>query len=213
MDAPASSRAAPRGRPSGNALERARRSGHAPAMRFLLLRHLPAEVAPGTCHGRLDLPPGPAAAAEAMAAAVAARWGRAPAPVWTSPSRRCAVLAAAVARRLGVAPAPDARLLELDFGDWEGLPWEAVPRAALDAWAADPTGFAPPGGETGAALLARAGDFAAERRREGTGGIVVTHGGPLRLLPALLRGEAPDLLSPAPPRGSVTEILLPARTH
>ena len=38
--------------------------------------------------------------------------------------------------------------------------------------------------------------------------IVIAHGGPLKLLAALLRGAAPDLLAPAPPLGSVTALTL-----
>ncbi|UFN46989.1 histidine phosphatase family protein [Roseomonas sp. OT10] len=171
-------------------------------MRLLLVRHLPAEIAPGLCYGRLDLPPGPVEAAEALAGCLAAAWNGGPARVWTSPARRCATLAGTVAQRLRAVPEPDPRLLELDFGRWEGLSWDAIPRDGLDAWAADPAGFAPPGGESGAALLARVAAFVADRRREGASGVVVTHGGPLRLLPALLRGTAPDLLAPAPPPGA-----------
>ncbi len=92
----------------------------------------------------------------------------------------------------------DPRLLELDFGDWEGVSWDSVPRAALDRWAADPLGFCPPGGESGAALLRRVEDFACALFRDGRPCLVVSHGGPLRLLPALLDGGAVDLLAPAP---------------
>ena len=43
----------------------------------------------------------------------------------------------------------------MDFGRWEGLPWSAVPRAELDAWAADLMHARPHGGESVAMLLAR----------------------------------------------------------
>ena len=101
----------------------------------------------------------------------------------------------------------DDRLRELDFGGWEGLAWDTVPRAALDAWAAAPADFAPPCGESGAALLARVAAFQADLRAQAEDCVVVSHGGPLKLLAALLRGAVPDLLAPAPPLGSVTTIL------
>ncbi|MDQ1080729.1 histidine phosphatase family protein [Pseudoroseomonas cervicalis] len=163
--------------------------------RYALLRHAPARVAPGLCYGRLDLEPGPADL-PALRAALA---GFADAPLFSSPARRCHVLAEALAqgRPIGF----DDRLLELDFGAWEGRPWDDIPRAALDAWAADPLGFAPPGGESGAALIARVRDFAAALPPRA---LVIGHGGPLKLLADLLAGRPPDLLGPAPALGSIT---------
>ena len=122
--------------------------------------------------------------------------------VVTSPARRCRLLADAISP----APIIEARLQELDFGTWEGVAWEAVPRAALDAWAADPLGFAPPGGETGAALIERVQRAVAALIDAGEDCIVITHGGPLRLMPALLRGLPPDLLAPAPPIGAMIHV-------
>ncbi len=162
-------------------------------MHIVLIRHPPVLLAPGICYGRLDV----AARADGALAARVAAW---PGRVWTSPARRCRGIA-------GAAAVPDDRLLELDFGAWEGMRWDDVPRADLDRWAADPHGFAPPGGESGGALLARVAAFHAMLRATGEDGVVVSHGGPLKLLAALLRGdEAPDLLAPAPAVGSVTPI-------
>lgn len=164
-------------------------------MRVALLRHLPTALPAGLCYGRLDVPPGPADPAPLLRALRGFR----PAVLVSSPARRCLALA----RRLGPATV-DSRLLELDFGAWEGRPWDGVPRAALDRWAADPWGFAPPGGESGAALVARVTDFHAELRgkRPGTC-LVVAHGGPLKVLADLLRGRPVDLLAPAQPMGSL----------
>ena len=92
----------------------------------------------------------------------------------------------------------------------EGLAWDDVPRALLDQWASDPLGFTPPGGESGAALLARVSGFARDLISAGEDAIVVAHGGPLRLLPTLLRGEAPDLFAPGQPRGSLVWVRLDA---
>ena len=117
--------------------------------------------------------------------------------VWTSPARRCRLVADAVGPHRA-----DERLQELDFGSWEGLAWDDVPRASLDDWAADPLGFAPPGGESGAALIARVQAFAGACR--GGNHVVITHGGPLKVLRAVLSSADIDLLAPAPPPGSVT---------
>lgn len=156
-----------------------------------LVRH-PAVNAHGRCYGRLDLELANPAAAASLAARLAPLGGT----VWTSPARRCRC----VAEALG-AHWVDDRLQELDFGEWEGLAWDDVPRASLDEWAANPWGFAPPNGETGAALVSRVSTFAAQCE-EGDH-IVITHGGPLKVLTAVLRNEAVCLLASAPPPGSI----------
>ena len=133
----------------------------------------------------------------------AALAGLAPDRIWSSPSARCLSVAEALGSRLGVRAVPEARLLELDFGAWEGLAWERVPRDALDSWAADPLGFRPPGGESGAELVGRVSDFARMLADQARPCAVVSHGGPLRLLPALLRGDPVDLLANPPALGAL----------
>ncbi len=167
-------------------------------MLAVLIRHPAVLVAPGTCYGRLDLDLHPDAAADMarLRAVVDGFAGR----VWTSPTRRCRRIA-------GTAATVDDRLRELDFGDWEGIAWDAVPRTLLDLWAATPLDFAPPGGESGAALLARVAAFHDDLRARGEDCLVMSHGGPLKLLAAMLRGDVPDLLAPAPPLGSVNRIV------
>ena len=170
-------------------------------VRILLVRHPAPEIQAGQCYGRLDV--GLSASGEAdlgrLAAALTATGiGR----VWTSPARRCRLLADAVT----ASPILDHRLQELDFGRWEGLHWDKVARSELDAWAAAPAVYAPPGGETGAALIARVQEVCRDLLALGEDCIVIAHGGPLKLMLALLQGGAPDLLAPAPPFGSVTVI-------
>jgi alpha-ribazole phosphatase len=89
--------------------------------------------------------------------------------------------------------------MELDFGEWDEVDWDDVPRDGLDRWAADPYGFAPPGGESGAELIRRVAAVRDALLSDGRAAVVVSHGGPLRLLGPMLRGQQPDLLSPAPP--------------
>jgi alpha-ribazole phosphatase len=163
-----------------------------------LIRHPRPLIAPGVCYGRLDTPPHPDADIPAIAASLA---GVAVTTLWTSPALRCAALADAIGAVTGLPPRRDERLRELDFGTWEGQPWDAIPRASLDVWAANPAVFAPPGGETGAALVARVAAFHDMLRATGDTAIVVSHAGPLKLLAALLRGRPIDLFAPSPAMG------------
>jgi alpha-ribazole phosphatase len=173
-------------------------------VKIALVRHPAPLIEPGICYGRLDVAADPFAATPLGDPDLRdATW------VWTSPARRCRGLAEAIAGALSVPLAVDPRLLELDFGEWEGLSWDAIAIQDLDRWAAAPLAFAPPGGESGAELLARVRDFHADLRRHQQNCVVVSHGGPLKLLSALLLGTPVDLLAPAPRLGSVRIIACP----
>lgn len=137
-----------------------------------LIRHPKPLIEPGICYGQLDIP------AENPEPLVAGLCQQLPPdiPVWTSPLLRCRTLAEA----LHPAPQCDERLMEMNFGEWEGRPWDEVPRAELDAWAADVMTYAPPGGESAQQVLARTLDFLLENPSPEIA--VVTHAGVIRLL-------------------------------
>lgn len=158
-------------------------------MQLYLIRHPQPAVAPGICYGRADLPlAGPVAVeAAALRAALAEQRDDTALPaVVSSPLQRCRLLAEA----LSPAPRLEPRLQEMHFGAWEGRPWDTIPRAELDRWAAAPFDFCPPGGESPAAMAERVVAFAAELPAAAAGGdlLVVAHNGPLRVLAAHLLG-------------------------
>lgn len=147
-----------------------------------LVRHPRPLVAAGTCYGRLDVE-----AENAASVGDALRAELPPGlPVWSSPLRRCTVLAGL----LHPAPRHDARLAEMDFGTWEGRPWDKIPRHQLDAWAADIAGYAPPGGESPRDLQRRALDFVAGLAVPEA--VLVTHAGVIRVLVAYCRNLPPE---------------------
>ncbi|MGR3539854.1 MAG: histidine phosphatase family protein [Hasllibacter sp.] len=144
-------------------------------MGLTFLRHPVPDVPPGTCYGATDpgLAPGWRGAVDALALR--------PAAVRHSPLSRCRLPAERLAARLGVPAIPDPDLREMDFGAWEMRPWSAIPRAELDAWAADLTGYRPPGGETVAEMAARAGRALA---RAAPGEALLAHAGIWKALQA-----------------------------
>lgn len=150
-------------------------------MQLYLIRHPRPQVSAGLCYGQTDLP-----LAEDVAACAASLRAALPsdAPCFTSPSQRCRLLA----ERLHPVPVVDARLMEMHFGLWEMQAWDDIPREALDAWAADPLGFVPPGGESVSALQARVLDFLAQHQHL-PALTLVTHGGVIKLLAGLAAGE------------------------
>jgi alpha-ribazole phosphatase len=180
-------------------------------MKVVLIRHLQPQVEPGTCYGRLDLPLSPEGKAQ-IPRMLEHPGLRGVARIWSSPARRCHAVAEPISALLGVAVTYDARLTERDFGDWEGMPWSKIDRNELDRWAAAPTSFRPPNGESGEALAARVRAFHREIEERGESAVVIAHGGPLRVLSALLRRDAIDLLAPPPALGAidVIRVSLPA---
>ena len=186
-----------------------------PGTRLWLVRHGHTEwTESGRVAGRTDVPLsargreavralGPTLGVELGLARAAGRrslW-------WTSPSSRARETAAllrdgAIASGAGPVPEPceDARLVELDFGDWEGSTWEAVHRdhgERLAAWGEDWVDGAPPNGETFRAQAARASawlDDVLVVAAEADGGracdlLAVAHGGTIRALLAVTLGH------------------------
>jgi len=151
-----------------------------------LLRHPPVNAPKGLCYGRLDLDP--IAGWQHDHSADLAGLPRMEAIV-SSPASRCRVLAEFVtgsARSIQIDP----RWLELDFGDWEGRAFDDLPRAALDAWAAAPWRFQPPGGELIEALVQRVDDALAALAGQAGPILVVAHAGPIRVALGRCRGLA-----------------------
>jgi alpha-ribazole phosphatase len=145
-------------------------------VQLYLIRHPAPQVAAGVCYGRTDLP-----LAEDVAAAAARIVAQLPPhlPVFTSPLQRCRQLADA----LHPAPRSDPRLLEMDFGDWEMTPWDRIQREALDGWAADPLGYAPPQGESVGQMQERVQSFVTETRRQGLErAALVIHAGVMKVI-------------------------------
>ena len=146
-------------------------------------RHPRPDGAAGRCIGRTDLALDPRRAKRlAHRIVAAARRDGLPREVWTSPLARCRAVGTALARR-GWAHRIDARLAELDFGAWDGLRWCDIAPSAVAAWEADFARHRPGGGESLAALAARAHGFVAERRAAGARHVlIVGHAGWLNAL-------------------------------
>lgn len=159
-------------------------------MQLILVRHPQPLIAPGLCYGRSDL----AVAPEQLAQTLAALTATLPRglPLYSSPLQRCAALAAQLADPLqSPGPLLDARIAEIDFGDWELRPWDDIPRADIDAWAADLAHYRPGGGESMLQMAGRIAAFHADLQRQQQDAIVICHAGAMRLLLACHAGLAP----------------------
>lgn len=143
-------------------------------MDLILLRHPPVAVT-DLCYGFMDVP---LSEDHGTAVAAALKDTARPGRLISSPSARCRVLAEALAIHHDLALEIDPRLRELNFGDWEGVPWTKIKRGDSDPWAEDPMNRRPPGGETFAELTSRVHSAA----REAEGATLITHSGPIRAL-------------------------------
>jgi alpha-ribazole phosphatase len=147
-----------------------------------LVRHPQPDVAPGLCYGASDVPV-PDAELARVHATLAAQDLPDDLPIYSSPLRRCALLAERLAPGRVTL---DARLAEMDFGAWELRPWSAIPRADVDAWAADLLHYRPGGAENVLDVARRVRAFVNDIRVPSA--LVVCHAGTIRLLAALHGG-------------------------
>ncbi|GGM53901.1 hypothetical protein GCM10012275_26290 [Longimycelium tulufanense] len=129
--------------------------------------------------------------------------------VVTSPSLRARQTAEAIAAQRGLPSAVDDRLRELSFGEWEDvLPADVAHSDEHRQWTADPALFAPPGGETGLDVMARAVAAVRDAAAGGGGIAVVTHKAVIRLVMSFFLRRPPSRYRELTPVtvGSVTRI-------
>jgi alpha-ribazole phosphatase len=156
----------------------------------VLIRHTRCAIERGVCYGQLDVP---LAATHEQDITHTLQSTPSVDVVFSSPSQRCVLLAERLARRDRCELIVLDDLRELNFGAWEGLAWDLIPRAASDLWADDPWHRAPPLGESEHDLFVRV--QRALRRVQACGRVrpaLVAHAGPLRLARCLLTGATLD---------------------
>lgn len=105
--------------------------------RLILIRHAQPLIAKGVCYGQQDVEVD--LAASELAALRVQRFlstsGQLVPYIYCSALRRTQVLARTLASYFPEAEVrQDARLNEMNFGCWEGVAWDQIPRSALDAW-------------------------------------------------------------------------------
>ena len=122
-----------------------------------------------------------------------------PDAIYTSPLRRTVETAEIIAATTGLKPIVDARLVELDYGAWEGMTFAEVmdhDAGAYRAWDADPGNVAPRGGESGVRALERVVPFldelAVRHSAERDHVVVVCHKTICRLVVCHVLGLSPS---------------------
>lgn len=137
-------------------------------LKLWLVRHAPVQLPAGICYGHTDVAAHPKLS-HAHAAQLALQLPQG-LPVWTSSRQRTQQLAQAL---MPLRPdlhmmGADARLDEINFGTWELKAWNAIPKAAFDAWIANFAQHRFGGQESTQALLLRVAQAAENTYRHCT---------------------------------------------
>ena len=142
--------------------------------------------------------------------------------LYSSPLSRALDTARIIAGSCGLEPVTRDGLREIGHGHWEGMTRDEVERqfgAEYATWEADPFTFAPVGGESGVAVLARALPVVREivAAHPGAQVLVVSHKATLRLVLSSLLGFDPrgyrDRLEQSPASLSVVDFRDPVHVR
>lgn len=153
-------------------------------MKLTLIRHTSVACGTGICYGQTDVDV--AGTFEHEAAEVHRQLSdRTFDKTFSSPLQRCTKLA----YFCGYAqPALDNRLLELHFGDWEGIPWDKISEDPNSAdWFRDWINVRATNGESFFQQVQRVKDFIEELKLQSYDNVLIfTHAGVVRAVAVLL---------------------------
>jgi len=151
-------------------------------MKLILLRHTAVAVPKGTIYGQADV--ALADSVEADLAKVHDSLADHCSSIYSSPLSRCRQLAESLASRYGVQPIWDARLMEMNFGDWENKRWHEIPQQQAKYWGQNWQTEPAPAGESFVDVFTRINGFQQDCLHHGEEEtiMVVSHSGPLRCL-------------------------------
>jgi len=145
-------------------------------MEVYLIRHTTPLIEQGICYGQsdLDLANTFPDELEFLKRNLPAEFDA----VYTSPLKRCITLA----KKFKTPNLfTDARLMELNFGEWEMKKWNEIDQIPLNDWMIDFVNFKIPAGESFMELSYRVAEFMDELKETSSKNIaVVTHGGIIR---------------------------------
>jgi alpha-ribazole phosphatase len=148
-------------------------------MKLTIIRHTSVDVPTGVCYGFSDVPLN--SSFEAEAAVVKKHLSdQTFDKIISSPLSRCTLLADYCGYK---NPELDARIKELNFGDWEMKSWMEIDKAEAAAWFGDWLNYPAKNGESYAVMQKRVNAFMDELTSSKAENICIfTHGGVIRLI-------------------------------
>ena len=155
-------------------------------MEIYLIRHTTPDIQKGICYGQSDINLVSNYDNEIHAVKEKIK-GVCFDVVYSSPLKRCTSLAKSIHETFY----KDNRLKELNFGDWELMPWDSIPRAESLSWMEDFVNVSTPHGESYVELQNRVVDFFKDVQNSSYDTIgIVTHAGVIRALLSYVRNIA-----------------------
>lgn len=161
-----------------------------------LIRHTKVNVEPGVCYGQKDVELLETYPEELLAVKEQIKDLKFDAH-YSSPLSRAKILATDL---FDDAVTIDDRLMELNFGDWEGKAWDEIKDPFLDKWMEDFVNKKCSNGESFVMLHERVVQFLEDLKKLGHKHIaIVTHGGVIRTLQAIHKNiELKEAFNEAP---------------
>jgi alpha-ribazole phosphatase len=162
-------------------------------MKLILQRHSKVNVPDGTCYGQTNVP----LALRFEHEFIDIKLNLEAYPyqaVISSPAMRCLKLAQFMAG-VHIPLLVDAKLWEMNFGDWEMAAWNDIFKSPQGkVWFADYVHTPAPGGESFMDLIARAQSFieklASQKQYKNV--LIVSHAGTIRALYSIITGTPPQ---------------------
>ncbi len=152
---------------------------------YYIIRHTQPNIAQGVCYGATDLTLADSFETEflhiikTLPPDIFAQQTEKPMPIYSSPLQRCAILAHKLAENLPSKHVHfDARLQEMNFGDWEMKEWTGIPEDSWKIWKNDWVNMPAPNGESQQMVFDRAVTSVQEiMAHNPNGAFIVTHYG------------------------------------
>ncbi|NQY29587.1 MAG: alpha-ribazole phosphatase [Flavobacteriaceae bacterium] len=153
-------------------------------MEIYLIRHTAPKIDKGICYGQSDIDVQNSFEDEVETIKKNLPETIGSIAVYSSPLVRCKKLAQCFSKEITF----DDRLMEVNFGDWELQPWDAINEDDLNTWMGDFVTIAPPNGESYIQLSERVNTaFDAIVNASGKDKIIVAHGGVIRAIVAKIK--------------------------
>jgi alpha-ribazole phosphatase len=144
-----------------------------------LIRHTTPNISKGICYGQSDIDVAPSFEQEWLQ--LKSKLNFPIDQLISSPLMRCTKLADKISNHYNIPYTTDTRILELNFGIWELLPWDRIPADALNEWMNNYDVVRCPRGESYADLKQRV-DLFLNTLFQNQNYVIVTHAGVIKYI-------------------------------
>ncbi len=146
-------------------------------MEVYLIRHTSVDIDSNVCYGQSDV--SLSSTFEEEAQKIRQELNIDFEKVYSSPLSRCTLLS----NKFSTSVETDTRLLEINFGEWEGKKWDVIHKKELELWMKEFIFQRPPNGENLQNMYLRVSNFLEELRTKNfKSTLIITHSGVIRCM-------------------------------